>query len=133
MGSVIGNSWYTSIKQPSFTPPNWIFAPAWTVLYILIGISGGLLFHHRKTSRQHTLALRWYFIQLLFNFSWSYLFFAFQQIHWAFVDITALWISITFTITYCYRAKSLATYLLAPYWIWICFAAVLNGAIWYLN
>lgn len=122
--------WYQTVQKPWFNPPAWIFSPVWTVLYITIGIAGGYLWHYRK---QYKLLFLIFFIQLLFNFSWSFFFFIGQSISWAFIDIIALWLSLSLFIKLAFKQKTALAWLLLPYLIWVSFAMVLNYFIWQLN
>lgn len=124
------NPWYINLQKPSFNPPAWLFAPVWTVLYIMIGISGGLLWLSRK---QNTLAFAFYIIQLALNFAWSFVFFGAHQTGWAAIEILVLLVFILLTIIYSYRTSKYAAWLLMPYFAWVCFASILNISIWYLN
>lgn len=122
--------WYTPLQKPSFNPPSWIFGPVWTVLYIMIGIAGGLLWTMRDT---HPAAFWVYVLQLVFNFAWSFIFFGAHQIGWAYVDILLLWVSIILTIVFAFNASKVAAMLLVPYLGWVTFACVLNFMLWRLN
>lgn len=129
--SGIGN-WYAGLEKPIFNPPNWVFGPVWTVLYILMGISLFLvLTSERSVARTRSLALFW--IQLALNFAWSFLFFRFQLIAPALVEIIFLWLAILAMIVFFLRARKTAGYLQIPYLIWVTFASILNAAIWTLN
>src|SRR6185369_11510734 len=85
--------WYDKLRQPSFTPPGWLFAPVWTVLYLLMGVSLYMIWRLR-VSRERNMALAAFVVQLLLNFGWSFLFFSFKMIGLAFLEIIALWVSI---------------------------------------
>ncbi len=124
------NDWYATLIQPSYSPPNWVFGPVWTVLYIMIGIAGGLLWVQRKS---HPWAFRWYIVQLIINFAWSFVFFGAELIGWALLDICLLWASILITIICAYRANRWAAFLLMPYFMWVSFAVTLNASLFYLN
>ncbi|MFB6457128.1 TspO/MBR family protein [Chitinophaga sp. Hz27] len=125
-------TWYPSLIKPSFNPPNAIFAPVWTVLYILMGISLYLVLQQPK-SNERTKAIILFGIQLFFNFCWSILFFRFQLISVALIDILLLWFSIVFMIRQFYRVAATAANLQWPYLAWVSFATILNASIWYLN
>lgn len=124
------NGWYGGLIKPSFSPPNWIFAPVWSVLFLLMGISSFLIWRRKK---KITYPLKLYGVQLFLNFLWSYLFFGLHRPDLAFVDIILLWIFIALTISSFYKVKKIASYLLLPYIIWVSFAAVLNFSILLLN
>ncbi len=124
-------AWYESLAKPAWNPPNWIFGPVWTLLYVLVAISGWLVW--RQRGRQLAPALIWFVLQLLLNAAWSWLFFGLQRIDLALVDILLLWLAIAITIRHFRPRSQLAAYLLAPYLLWVTFATALNAAIWWLN
>ncbi|AIY12216.1 TspO/MBR family protein [Cellulophaga baltica] len=125
--------WYPALNKPSFNPPNAVFAPVWSVLYVMMGISAGLVwakgFHHIwvKTALYH------FIFQLLFNALWSIVFFGLKQPFWALVVILTLLILIILTIRWFKVVHTTAAYLLIPYLLWVCFATALNYKIWELN
>lgn len=124
--------WYANLKKPSFNAPNYLFGPVWTVLYILMGISIYMILR-TPNSGLRTMAIIIFSIQLLLNFSWSFLFFYFKWPLVAFVEIIVLWLFIVLMIFSFYKQSALAAYLQIPYLLWVSFASVLNGSIWYLN
>jgi benzodiazapine receptor len=126
-------TWYRTLAKPSFNPPNWIFAPVWTVLYIMMGISAGLIYNKGIKRKEVVYALKFFLAQLILNGIWSILFFGFQSPFIAFVEVVFLWVVLLFTIIYFYRIHRPAAYLLVPYMLWISFASVLNFSIWILN
>jgi len=130
VGSITG--WFVNLKKPVFNPPNYLFGPVWTLLYILLGISFYLILRTPDTGLR-TMAFIVFGIQLLLNFSWSFLFFYFKWPFVAFVEITILWLFIVIMIFTFYRNSPLAAYLQIPYLLWVSFATILNGSIWYLN
>lgn len=120
------NSWYSYLNQPVFAPPNWIFAPVWTILYILMGISLYVAWiHHAR--------LTWFWIQLVLNANWSLVFFGLHSLGLALLNIIVLWFSIAMAIKGFRRKSDFAAWLLVPYLAWVTFAAYLNWAIWKLN
>ena len=127
------NDWYAALNKPSFNPPNWIFGPVWTVLYIMMGIAAGIVwskgFYHKwvKTALYH------FGFQLLFNALWSVIFFGFQSPFWALLVILVLMMLILGTIRWFNVVSRLAAYLMIPYFLWVCFASLLNYRIWMLN
>ena len=125
--------WYSQIIKPVFNPPNWIFGPMWTLLYILMGIACYLIWVNDADSKIKNNALRIYGIQLFFNFLWSFLFFYFHNPALALVDIILMVISISLTIIYFNKISKLAAWLLIPYLLWVMFATALNFEIWRLN
>jgi tryptophan-rich sensory protein len=126
------DGWYATLSKPWFNPPNWIFGPAWTLLYILMGIALFLIWK-QPASLYKSNSLWLFFIQLLLNFLWSFLFFYFHKIGLAFVDIVALLLFIILTIFSFSRLSKKAAWLMVPYVCWVSFATILNGAIYHLN
>jgi translocator protein len=127
------DGWYAAASKPSFNPPNWIFAPVWTTLYILMGIALFLVWRADadKTVKQTAIIL--FTVQLTLNFFWSIIFFKLQQPGWAFAEIILMWVMILFTILWFGKISSTAAWLLVPYISWVSFASVLNYCIWRLN
>jgi len=123
------DSWYASIVKPSFNPPNWVFGPVWTLLYILMGVA--LYLGIRKNASRTALVV--FIIQLVLNTLWSILFFGLESPLLALVCIIVLWISILICIILFYKRSRTASYLLLPYLLWVSFATVLNWAILLLN
>lgn len=126
-------SWYQTIQRPSWNPPNWIFGPVWTTLYVMMGIALYLIWKADVSSSLKNYAILLFTLQLILNFFWSFIFFNQQQPCWAFAEIVALWVLILFTIFAFAKINSLAAWLLVPYISWVSFAAMLNYAIWKLN
>jgi benzodiazapine receptor len=126
------DGWYATLSKPWFNPPNWIFGPVWTLLYILMGIALFLIWK-QPASLYKSNSLWLFFIQLLLNFLWSFLFFYFHKIGLAFVDIVALLLFIILTIFSFSRLSKKAAWLMVPYVCWVSFATILNGAIYHLN
>jgi len=124
--------WYTNLRSPSFNPPNWIFGPVWTVLYLLMGISLFLVWK-QEPNKIRNLAIAVFFIHLLLNIGWSFIFFYFKAIGIAFIEIIFLWISIVIMLFLFYKVKPIATYINIPYLLWVTFASVLNGSYYFLN
>lgn len=123
--------WYASLNKPDWNPPNTVFGPVWTTLYILMGIAAALVWH--KGSRSARAALYLFGVQFLLNLLWSYIFFNQHQLTIAFAEIIALWIMILVNIIMFYRIHKTAGLLLLPYLAWVSFAAVLNYTIMQLN
>lgn len=124
--------WYERLKQPSWRPPNWVFAPVWTVLYLMIAVAGWLIW--RKLGFAGAgLALTIYAVQLILNAVWTPLFFGLHRPDLGFVDIVLVWMSIVATIVLFYPIQAVAALLLVPYLAWVTFAAALNFALWRLN
>ncbi len=126
------NEWYVMLNKPIFNPPNYLFGPVWTILYILMGVSVGMIWHNGNSSA-HRIAIGIFIIQLMLNFLWSFLFFYFQQPFIAFIEIVVLWVMIILTIKHFYSIKKMAAYLLLPYLAWVSFASVLNFSLYWLN
>ncbi|MBK7172413.1 MAG: tryptophan-rich sensory protein [Bacteroidales bacterium] len=123
--------WYASLNQPSFNPPNWVFGPV-TMLYILMGISLYLVWK-QEAGKQRNQAILIFMLQLILNFGWSFLFFYFNLIGIALIEIIALWIMIVLMLIKFRRIKPLAAYLNIPYLLWVSFATALNAAYFILN
>jgi translocator protein len=121
--------WYSELIKPDLNPPNWIFAPVWTALYILMGISFFLIWKKGK----HYLEMSVFGVQIILNTTWSIFFFGFQRLDIAFVNIVLLWIMIFLTMLLFSRISKIAMYLLIPYILWVSFAGYLNFTIWILN
>lgn len=127
------NGWYVTANKPWFNPPNWIFAPVWTALYILMGIALYLIWKSGavKTIKQTAIIL--FAVQLILNFFWSFIFFKLHLPGWAFAEIILMWVMIFFTILWFGKISPAAAWLLVPYLSWVSFTSVLNYAIWKLN
>ena len=124
--------WYETLNRPAISPPNWIFGPVWTVLYILMGISLFMIWS-QSPSRERNIALFIFILQLLLNFGWSFFFFYFKMIGFALIEIIILWISILAMIILFYKIKPFAAYINIPYLLWVSFATILNAAYYRLN
>lgn len=126
------NTWYTTLNKPSFNPPNWIFAPVWTTLFILIGISFYIAWS-KGFSMPKRLPVIIYFLNLILNLLWSLLFFGLKTPLIAFIEIIVLWIIIIVNIIIFYRISKASGILMIPYLLWVSFASVLNYFIYHLN
>jgi benzodiazapine receptor len=126
------DSWYATLSKPYFNPPNWIFAPVWTSLNILMGIALYLIWK-KPDSKNRRSAMLLFFVQLLLNFLWSFIFFYFHAIAAALFDISILWLALFLTIILFSRLSKTAAWLLVPYIIWVSFATILNVYIFNLN
>lgn len=125
-------TWYAEINKPSFNPPNYLFGPVWTSLYILMGISIYMILQSPKTElRKKAIAI--FCIQLFLNFCWSFIFFKFQLLGLAFIEIILMWASILTMIIVFFEINKKAALIQIPYLLWVSFASVLNGSIWFLN
>ena len=134
IGSIFTSSsiptWYSTLNKPVFNPPNYLFGPVWTVLYILMGISLYLIWTNKKKNKT---ALTIFGIQLFLNTLWSIIFFGLKNIPAAFIEIILLWAAILYTITVFYKINKNAAYILIPYLAWVSFAAILNFYLLILN
>jgi benzodiazapine receptor len=124
--------WYQSLSKPAWNPPSWVFGPVWTTLYAMIGVAAWRVWQ-RGGWASHAPALRLFLLQLALNFTWSYVFFTFQQLDLALVHIIVLWGCIALTIRRFARIDRLAAWLLVPYLAWVTYASSLNAAIAVLN
>lgn len=125
--------WYAELAKPSFNPPNWVFGPVWLTLYMLMGIAAFLVWRKGWDQKQVKLALLVFFVQLVLNALWSFLFFGLQAPFAAFFEIMLLWTAILVTILAFYPLSRAAAYLLLPYFLWVSYAALLNFFLWQLN
>lgn len=124
-------TWYAALNKPFFNPPNWIFAPVWTMLFVLMGVALFLVW--RKGWHKVKFAMILFFVQLVLNVFWSMFFFYLQNPFLAFIEIIILWVVIYWTIMKFYRISHPAGYLMIPYILWVSFAAILNFSILVLN
>lgn len=127
------NGWYKTINRPSWNPPDYVFAPVWTTLYIFMGIALYLIWISNAPRAKKNTAITLFAIQLILNFFWSYIFFTVNEIGWAFVEIVVLWLFILFTIFSFASINKKAAWLLVPYISWVSFAAILTYTVWTLN
>ncbi len=133
VGTLFGpDQWYEALNKPSWTPPNWVFGPVWTTLYVMMAVAAWLVWQQGGFVRQRR-ALTWYFTQLALNAAWTPLFFGLQRPGIAFVEIVLLWVAISMTALAFHRVSRVAAWLLAPYLAWVSFAALLNFFLWRLN
>ena len=126
--------WYPTLIKPSFNPPNWIFAPVWSALYVMMGIAAGMVWNRIETDRINVRkGLQFFAIQLALNFLWSYLFFGLHNPLLALVELIVLWLMIFETYVVFKKVDKIAGILLLPYLAWVSFAGILNAAIFWLN
>jgi tryptophan-rich sensory protein len=123
-------TWYAFLAKPSFNPPNWVFMPAWTTLYVLMAVAAWRVW--RQTGWRSTALALW-LGQLALNFAWSFLFFDTHALGLAFFELVAMWFAILATLIAFGRIERLAGALLVPYLAWVSFAGVLNFWVWRLN
>ncbi len=141
MAGVIGSifttpaipTWYANINKPSFRPPNWVFAPVWTILFLLMGIALFLVLRKGLKNKNVKIAFFFFIFHLVLNTLWSILFFGLESPFAAFIEIIFLWASILVSIILFLQISRIAGYLLIPYLLWVSFASVLNFTIWRLN
>ena len=126
-------TWYATLQKPLFTPPSWLFAPAWITLYLLMGISAFIIWRKGVDNRRVREALIVFLIQLILNSLWSIVFFGLKSPLYGVVVIVALWVAILFTMFKFFKLSTAAGGLLLPYILWVSFAAALNISIWVLN
>lgn len=124
--------WYSQLHKPSWTPPSWLFGPAWTLLYAMMATAAWLVWRCDGWRAQRR-ALGWFLLQWLLNALWTPLFFGLHRTGLALAEILALWAVLAMTLVAFWRVRPLAGWLMLPYLAWVSFAAVLNGAIWWLN
>lgn len=127
-------TWFPTLIKPVFNPPSWLFAPVWTVLYILMGLAFAIVWSKQiKNNKTKNKAMALFGIQLLLNALWSVLFFGLCNPFLALIEILLLWLFIYETIRAFQKIDTTASRLLYPYLAWVSFATILNGSIWYLN
>jgi tryptophan-rich sensory protein len=126
-------TWYATLNKPAFTPPNWLFGPAWTTLYLLMGIAAALVWNQGWEKRAVKTGLAIFSLQLALNFAWSFIFFGQHWLLASFIEIVALWVTIIWCMLACLRVSRLAGWLLVPYLLWVTFASILNFTVWWLN
>jgi benzodiazapine receptor len=126
-------NWYVFLNKPFFSPPNWLFAPVWTLLYTLMGIAFYLIWRQGWQKNTVKTAGTYFLIQLFLNFLWSIFFFGLRSPELGLINIIAMLIFIILTMKHFYPLSKLAAYLLIPYLAWVSFATLLNLAILVLN
>ena len=126
-------TWYAALNKPSFNPPNWLFGPVWTVLYLMMGISLFIVWKEDLKNKIIKSAFIIFMIQLLLNTIWSVVFFGMQSISGGLISIVLLWLMILFTIIKFMKISRVAGILLIPYLLWVSFATFLNYSIFQLN
>jgi len=127
-------TWYTTIDKPSFNPPNWIFAPVWTTLFVMMGIAAGLVWDRIEIQKETVKkGLTFFAIQLALNALWSFIFFGLHNPMLALLEIIVLWLMIYETFVQFNKVNKIAGFLFIPYLLWVTFALVLNASIYWLN
>lgn len=132
LGSADAPVVYQQMVRPWWAPPGWLFGPAWGVLYLLIGVAAWLVWCERD-SQPVGPALAWFGAQLVANALWSWLYFAWRQGAWSFVEVLVFWVLLAVTVVMFWRIRPLAGMLMLPCLAWVSFAAALNYATWRLN
>ena len=132
--------WYSALTKPSLAPPNWVFAPVWTTLFLLMGVSLFLVWKKHshilenvRMLKRRRLGIGFFVFQLALNTGWSIVFFGFKNPGAAFLEIILLWLAILATVVVFYKISKPAAWLLVPYLLWVAFAGYLNFAIWQMN
>ena len=137
LGSVATNpaiaTWYAALNKPVFTPPNWLFGPAWTLLYCLMAVAAWLVWEKGWDKKEVRVALAVFAAQLAVNSLWSFLFFAWHAPWLAYIGILALWLLILLAILKFWKIDKIAAWLLVPYILWVSFASFLNLGVALLN
>jgi len=126
------HTWYRALAKPSFNPPDWVFAPVWTLLFFMMAVAAWRVWR-RDGLRRARLAIALFGIQLALNLAWSLLFFGLRSVGAALVEIIVLLFAVAATAALFWRHDRIAGALLIPYAAWVAFATVLNAAIWHLN
>jgi tryptophan-rich sensory protein len=124
--------WYSTLSKPTWNPPDSVFGPVWTTLFVLMAIAGWLVWKPAGF-KAAAMPLTLFGVQLLLNVAWSWIFFGMHQPGWAFVEVVILWLAIVATTVAFFRCSKVAGWLLVPYMAWVSFASILNFAIWRLN
>jgi tryptophan-rich sensory protein len=134
LASVRGTrEWYQTLVKPSFTPPSWVFGPAWTLLYLMMGVALYLVWRKGSSEPGVKTALVVFLVQMALNGIWSPLFFGMHAPGLALIDILLLWCAIAVTVYLFFGQSKAGGVLLLPYWAWVTFATVLNYSFWQLN
>jgi len=127
-------TWYPTLVKPSFNPPNWVFAPVWTILYIMMGVAGGMVWNRLEQEPENVKkAFTFFIIQLALNAAWSVIFFYFHNPFLALIEVILFWLLIFETHIQFKKIDKTAGLLFIPYLAWVSFATVLNASIWWLN
>lgn len=121
--------WYETLRKPSWTPPKWAFPVVWTILYVMIGCAGWLVW----TNGGWSLPMALWALQMVTNALWSYFFFGMRRMDIALVDVSVLWLSVAFFIVTAWSLVPLASLLFVPYLAWVTAAAALNYSVRRLN
>ena len=131
VASIRAGEFYQELSRPAWAPPSGVFGPVWTFLYCCMAVASWLVWREERRARFAALGV--YLIQLALNALWSWLFFAWREGRWAFVEVLVLWAFIALTIVLFWRIRKAAALLLVPYFLWVSFASCLSFAVWRLN
>lgn len=129
--SIQAGPFYATLTKPSWAPPGWVFGPVWSLLYVMIGVAGGMALTARGANPW--LLAPMFILQLALNAGWSWMFFKWESGLGSMIVIVALWLAILGMLVWFWRVSALSGVLLLPYLGWVTFAAVLNGTLWSLN
>jgi benzodiazapine receptor len=131
------DTWFLTLEKPFFHPPSWVFAPVWIILYVLMGYSFAIIWSNKSQSRRSKEIIKnamvVFGVQLVLNALWSILFFKLCNPFLALIEISLLWLMIFETIKAFNKIDNFASKLLLPYLVWVSFATILNGSIWFMN
>jgi tryptophan-rich sensory protein len=127
------DAWYRSLEKSSLTPPDWAFAPAWTVIYALAALAAARGWRDARAQRDRSLLIILFFINAVLNIAWSGVFFTLRRPDWALAEVATLWISVLVLIVFLWRFSRPASLLLVPYLAWVSFASWLNYKVVVLN
>lgn len=126
-------TWYAGLTKPELAPPNWVFGPVWTTLFVLMGVAAFLVWKQGVKKRHVRIALWAFAMQLCLNVLWSVVFFGMQNLGAAFVEVVIFWLAIATTTLLFYKISRTAAYLMLPYLAWVSFASYLTYMLWQLN
>jgi tryptophan-rich sensory protein len=124
------DGWYRTLAKPTWNPPDWVFGPVWTTLYVMMAVAAWLAW---RVTGWRSAGLGLFAFQLVLNIAWSWVFFGMHQVGWACIEIVFLWLAIAATTIAFFQRARLAGWLMLPYLVWVTFASVLNFAIWRMN
>ena len=129
----VESMWFIDLNKPVFQPPNWLFAPVWTILYILMGVAAGIVYVEGKNKMEGKTALILFAVQLILNILWSFMFFGVQTLLGASVNIVLLWGTLLATIIYFFKVNRAAGWMMIPYILWVTFATILTITLFVMN
>jgi tryptophan-rich sensory protein len=127
------NTWYAALSKPAFNPPNWLFGPVWTMLYLIMGVALYLVWERGVSKKGVAVAMETFGVQLFLNFMWSVLFFGLRSPLYGLIGIAFLFVAILATAAMFFRVSRAAGMLMLPYLAWVAFAALLNFYVFILN